>query len=766
MIITDLRATNVLKYARLELNNLPAKGLIAISGPNESGKTAVVEAVCFALFGRTYSQNEDESTRIIRWGEEGCRIEMAFEANDGGRYRVSRALDRDGVHAARLYRNDEKEPFASGPSTVRDAIVGICGFDYQQYVDALYLAQMEISVPHPQSETLREIAGTRELETVAAELEREIREHETAVARIERQRTEIEDQIATLGSEEEAVARLNSQEETLRGALEKRRADLEALRELAETLRKLGPEVRGEISELTHLDTETPIAWWRTELESLEAAAGKIAAACETIETDNRLCSERPLQRKTEELRQRLSAVDRALQAIDAYRHRLEATVGQAEAGTEQLPQPPIPERIARIRGRLVGPRLLRFVLGLLFLVAAIAALGLWGLWWLAEPGVSGTLADGAIGFVSALWPEATPAAVRRWILPAATGGTVLTVVAWLWSLALDRGIRRRMATIQELEAQQADLERRIASLSGLEAHPLTRTVETLRAMRDPELEEILTGLEQGPASVFLDSGTLREELAGWERLASEIDVALSDLREAVAARIGSLEQSVEAGKTALERLAAERSALSERRSQVETLREQARELERQLAGHRQAIQVHELALRLTRGTCRSIYQRFNNVLSKFTGEILPRLTEGHYRQIQISDDLKLRVFSVEKNDFAGLEELSSGTQRQILLAVRLAMAKALVDASDQARQFIVLDEPFAFFDRERIHLTLRALPELDRRISQIWIISQEFADYDRFKLNIRCSRDSDELVVGGNGAGGLFSLGRRGETT
>ena len=56
MIIQNLRSQNVLKYSHLVLNGIPEKGLIAISGRNESGKTAVVETICFGLFGRTTPQ--------------------------------------------------------------------------------------------------------------------------------------------------------------------------------------------------------------------------------------------------------------------------------------------------------------------------------------------------------------------------------------------------------------------------------------------------------------------------------------------------------------------------------------------------------------------------------------------------------------------------------------------------------------------------------------------------------------------------------------
>ncbi len=50
MIIHRVVAHNVLKYGRLILEDLPEQGIIAVSGPNESGKSSIGETICFATF--------------------------------------------------------------------------------------------------------------------------------------------------------------------------------------------------------------------------------------------------------------------------------------------------------------------------------------------------------------------------------------------------------------------------------------------------------------------------------------------------------------------------------------------------------------------------------------------------------------------------------------------------------------------------------------------------------------------------------------------
>ena len=83
MIITDIKAENILKYSRLELHDLPESGIIAIDGPNESGKSSVGETICFALFGRTFSLGPDELEKLIRWGETHCSAWLRFRVGDG-----------------------------------------------------------------------------------------------------------------------------------------------------------------------------------------------------------------------------------------------------------------------------------------------------------------------------------------------------------------------------------------------------------------------------------------------------------------------------------------------------------------------------------------------------------------------------------------------------------------------------------------------------------------------------------------------------------
>jgi exonuclease SbcC len=95
------------------------------------------------------------------------------------------------------------------------------------------------------------------------------------------------------------------------------------------------------------------------------------------------------------------------------------------------------------------------------------------------------------------------------------------------------------------------------------------------------------------------------------------------------------------------------------------------------------------------------------------------------------------------------LDEISSGTQRQIMLAVRLALSQKLVNSVIQGPQMLFLDEPFAFFDEDRTASSLAVLPQISRDFTQIWVTSQTFPAQSRFDLTIECrAANSDSPKV------------------
>ncbi len=175
MIIHRLTAENLLKYRHLELSDLPEQGVIAIGGYNESGKSSVGESVCFALFGRSFAVGPDALEKLIHWSESSCSVTLAFSMARGTRYQVHRFLDRDGHHAASLCSTEDSDhPVAQGVEAVSDALHAILGYTFDVFIDSFYLAQREITAPHPHSHSVKIMAGIAPLERCRAEIKQEL----------------------------------------------------------------------------------------------------------------------------------------------------------------------------------------------------------------------------------------------------------------------------------------------------------------------------------------------------------------------------------------------------------------------------------------------------------------------------------------------------------------------------------------------------------------------------------------------------------------
>ena len=210
MIIVSIRAKNVLRYAELSID-LAERGLIAISGQNESGKSSIGETLCFALFGRTFSVPPEDLRRVVRWGEDDCSVTIEFAVEDT-HYLLSRFLDRDGNHSAKLALVDDPEnPIARGVTAVGDALFKIVGYAYDEFVESFYLAQREITTPHPHSHAIKIMAGIAPLEHVMHSLGGEIAEREEVLGEIQAEWYAVEGDIQALGIEEGLMAGLEGQ---------------------------------------------------------------------------------------------------------------------------------------------------------------------------------------------------------------------------------------------------------------------------------------------------------------------------------------------------------------------------------------------------------------------------------------------------------------------------------------------------------------------------------------------------------------------------
>lgn len=107
-------------------------------------------------------------------------------------------------------------------------------------------------------------------------------------------------------------------------------------------------------------------------------------------------------------------------------------------------------------------------------------------------------------------------------------------------------------------------------------------------------------------------------------------------------------------------------------------------------------------------------------------GNISASLTSSRYRAAVLDDDYNLKVWDPEAGEYRPRDVFSGGTEDQLLLAIRLAFALALLpEVKGQKLEFVFLDEPLGSSDQVR-RSGMVEYPTLDlsEKFRQIFIIS------------------------------------------
>jgi exonuclease SbcC len=636
MIINSIKANNVLKYNELNLANIPEQGLIAISGPNESGKSTIGETVCFALFGRTFSLDVADSIKVIRWGETHCSAQLEFTPKDGKRYCLDRFLDDAGNHSARLSlvaSGSNEEPIARGVEQVADKVYALIGYEFEEFVESFYLAQREITTPHPHSFAVKTMAGlvTLEYAKQACREDKDATQNE-----VEQRKTEqisVQNQIDEIALDHSLMSSL-----------------------------------QGEHNEVTrHMEDSMDF------IEQLETASIAYQDALPRREAD-------------------LSTARRA------------------------------------------------GFLATIFLLFTLIGAGAWYLLAkLPEHAYAQQLSEMLSNNLSAWQASMIP-----WLLYGAGACVLLFLIFWVYRLSKKRSAKAYDEAATGLAKALGNLD----SLSSMaNRYKLDEEAEPDRVDKDTQsIEE--AGSEQSDEA---EAEPAIVDHAARERLSQRVvdwSVSIAEVRDGVAQEESQLRQTVELDRRRLGQLDAVIDQEQERLDKFEQLQQIKTGLKQKIDDKQHRIEICAVADQLIQGATKEVSHRFNHKLRGLVSKTLPLFTENRYEHLQIDDDLSVRAFSSEKRDFMDLDEISSGTQRQIMLAVRLALSQELVNRVIQGSQFLFLDEPFAFFDEKRTRSTLTVLPTLSEELNQIWIVAQDFADDLNFHMHVRCDRESDSISL------------------
>ena len=673
MQILRLRIFNFRLFTEADFRFSP--GMNLVRGPNESGKSSLVNAMVTCLFEKPGARNKViRSAR--RWSaEEEPVIEMEF-MHEGSSYRLVKDFGSAKAELDELGGGSKLNSIKA----VQEKVSGFIGFSDSAH----YLRTA--CVTHDQMVRLaEEKSGAQKLASMLRELVVGVRESEVV---------------------DNAIKELSGQIDELKRGLEHPAGSPGTIRRLQDERIRL-TEREGEILEAVSGLEEKRARL--TEVERLLEEKRKDLEDRKSLVDKNMRLLE--LQGKSEEARRRFDAVDRVREA----RSKLEKASEEIEKGYPGFASldPSAEETIVKEAERLKSLTQVRDGLaeGAAMRENEAGLRKRTRLGWSAVGAGAVVIALGvALGMINSF----------LFLLIILGTAKLVAGVYLLWSASaqysgdaaklIDERVKSTDDEITSLESRQKNL---LDSLGFKDPESFLDSIDSFKEKLQ----------ERGRVAAALDAllGGRTVDQVEEERREASLEAAAyaTEARElepfrVEAGELDRLTRSVGSLSEEVADLDRERQGLSFHLEHSRADTEEAIELEENiiwLSGEeeraRKRLRINTLAIDAMNRTKESLLSPAVPLLAESVGETFGSLTGGRYDTVEVSEsDLGISVYSREKGGMIPAEEilstLSKGTVSQLYLASRLRLVELL---SEGRRPPLVFDDSFSYFDDERLRL-------------------------------------------------------------
>lgn len=571
--VVSLRAENFRRLNLAEPLEFPGR-LVIIRGRNEAGKSTILEAILFGIYG------DFRIPSALRGGRQGleslvnhragrARVEVVFEVG-GRRYRVERIVESRGGEAHQIEAKLVEltgggwRVIATGVSRVNESVQRILRVSWREMLAANVIAQKDLEriLRMERSERERIINMMMGLESYNKAIERlrdEAAERERALESVREKLKALAGRVEELEEKgrrlEEWAAELRGLEERLpqlEEAAEREELAYRYLEELEAALRrKRELKLRLELLQREKADVER-------RLEEVKSRSGAVA-----LELEGLLRERAELELSLREAGRELEAAEGELRRLIELRARVEELWNNYLSTQRELEgvRIRVSALVERLRGREELERRVNAEEERLASVEKAASSARLPAWSVA----------GAVGIA------ALSVAAAALLHPAALAGLTLA------ALALLAGLQAKHRLLYELSREASELRERISSLNA-ELRVLERDEVELESLnrREGELRERLNALWLQLSTAAESAGAGRPETAVSEvaRLAAAAEARRGEASmryNALNVRLSELAATIRARESEVARLGREIEALSER---LEELASSTRELE------------------------------------------------------------------------------------------------------------------------------------------------------------------------------------------
>jgi exonuclease SbcC len=783
------------RHAALELG----EGVTGILGQNGVGKSTLVEALAWALFGNEASivRTTKEGVRSAGAGpQEECSVTLEFDL-EGDRYRLTRSLKgKDSRSDATLLVNDML--VARTDKGVTEAMEKRLGMDHKSFFVSVFARQKELNAlsnlrPAQRRELILRMLGVGAIDTVLAEISSDLRSCRDGLEALTTALTTID------GKDRSAVVK-----QQLTNLAEGRKdlvAGSEALRSQMEPIKEGVGKARGRMEEAesrakAHSSLTTRAATTEAEMRSRRARLLKVDADLNDLEgrrgdipvLEERVAKIPALREERERLegqrlrRQEMESLVVSIQQRSERLGEIETEMGSVRKELEGLgdPDPVIAslEEAIRSNSTTVEEQRVRLSQDLSDRKR-----------YEDEAKMRSSKRDEIV----ALGPESECPTCERKL--DAHYDMLLekmdTEVADLHARAdlakgradeaardLDRltkgrvgletrhkdALRKRDETMRlraRLEALTANLAKVRAEADLLEKRRAAMGDVTFDQERFLAVKEGLEDMQRNAMALT----KLRTELARTDALGRERQQLVSDMEKGaieegrITEELANLSFRAEEVKEAREqyvqwrdrmesaqrRLAEIDAAIARTDGEERAAKARLEELEetvRQTAERRERLTELNVLADAMRDFRANIITRVVPSISQISSEFFVDLTDGKYGGMRLDDEYELHI--MDEGQEYPLDRFSGGEVDLASLSLRLAISKMIGERSGHHVNLLVLDEIFGSQDQNRKRNVLEMLSSLQRQFGQIMVITHIEDIKDALGNSVTVQEDED----------------------
>ncbi|MEX0783848.1 MAG: SMC family ATPase [Dehalococcoidia bacterium] len=296
MIPRRLRIRNFLSYRDCEVD-LTGLRLAVLCGPNGNGKSALLDAMTWALWGEGRGRLEDDR---IHLGEQDMLVDFEFEAS-GDLFQVVRKRTRGKASGSLEFLQVNPEGGRTSltgnvVSETQAEIIRKLRMDYDTFVNSAFIAQGRANEftkkrPADRKEVFRNVLGLERYQEVAEAAGERRKDAVSALKELERNVGEASQEVATLPALEKELVELGSERTGLEPDSRRLEEHVLELRQAASEHDRLKKDALSAMRNVETLrtttgDLEKAIARFEAELEGLRS---KLARAAEIRDGYERL---------------------------------------------------------------------------------------------------------------------------------------------------------------------------------------------------------------------------------------------------------------------------------------------------------------------------------------------------------------------------------------------------------------------------------------------------------------------------------------------